>query len=330
MEYYVCHGIRWRVGKSGGLARLSKRNHWYPVEHRDPGVDKVADAIFQARAYRLTMHGYVVPDEYRGCLDYRTAMLGMRGQNKWFRQHLRSLARPELRPFAERFTKRVLAPVVRRVLLSIDAYGDVVRELRDDAGGSAAYASAVRWFAKLPGLDFEEWLATVVATERAVLEQKQWAERCRDAGAEAEAKADEYYGRRQDALDKLIARVADCTVPTVDMVRERLGYADAERYRAALEMLENHPDPEFNVEPRFADCANMNTVTMESAVRAVALLACGDVDEITETIETDRERKLRYKRGWRERKAQAGATTTRATYRETRGMDDETFGRDSF
>ena len=72
-------------------------------------------------------------------------------------------------------------------------------------------------------------------------------------------------------------------LPTVNLVRVRLGDAEAEIYQANLHDIENTEIPEFQIEPdfktgKYENLMNMNTMTAK--LHIIQLMANGDMDEV--------------------------------------------------
>jgi hypothetical protein len=137
-------------------------------------------------------------------------------------------------------------------------------------------------------------------SERRLQLTSEWLASYQDSNQSTDPDADDYYATREQAVTRLTERIQEHDMPTVSMVRERLGSTVAEAYRASLEQLQNHPNPEFQVEPQFSASANMNTSTMMKAVEAVDRLSCGDVDELADIYQQERDEKKRKRRANRQ------------------------------
>ena len=99
---------------------------------------------------------------------------------------------------------------------------------------------------------------------------------------------------KEEALEKFVDPMAEAVswvlsiadrLPTVTLVRTRLGDSAAESYRGCLENLEDSPIDEFRIEPEFLKGSLMNTVTMNFKVMAICLMASGDKTRIMDEWE---------------------------------------------
>ena len=260
MEVYTVDGVQWGVGKSGGIKRKSTTDKWYTVKDTDRSLLSVVNAIIKerwARAHRIGVSGTSQAPPHR-IQNYAMGVQALKKQNADIRVHMASLPEDAFMSFLERFQDIVLMPAavrhVRAHKASDFSQSDAMKQARRVFGGSKFFVACD--------------IVNLCLCSAEELSDDQLDTKDEDA----------YYEARERAVGDLATRINDCPMPTLDMVKRRLGAHTAGQYRMALEALETHPDPVFQVEPQYAECDNMNDVTMKAAVRAAVQLSCGDIE----------------------------------------------------
>ena len=90
--------------------------------------------------------------------------------------------------------------------------------------------------------------------------------------------------------------IVDYKLPSIQLVRERLGDIEAEQYRRDLEALENSEIEEFQIEPDFLVGKRMNEQTILKKMYGIALLATGDKFDIVRRYENHKHQQRQQRR----------------------------------
>jgi hypothetical protein len=122
---------------------------------------------------------------------------------------------------------------------------------------------------------------------------KDWVLEQIDIERERDREAFERAGGVSDdaAFEELVARIDDKELPSIKLVRERLGDGAAESYKADLETLESTPIEAFVIDPVFKDKMLISNARINSILDTIALMASGDPDAIRDAVEDEKENK---------------------------------------
>jgi len=101
----------------------------------------------------------------------------------------------------------------------------------------------------------------------------------------------------EDAVDYILSRVGDTPLPTVAMVRERLGDSEAINYKGNLERIQDSEIRAFqSFEPTFMKTKLMNSKTLQSKLKIIGLMSSSDLSTILDFMEQEKEDKTKKRK----------------------------------